>query len=100
MQPDEGPGHFVTIRPDGLTYIVGIEPVMPCGAGQPRTYGSQHEAFSAVRALWTDHRLPCRDMTICRNEPSKPRRITERFLFALKCWWSLNDPLLRRSSNV
>ena len=67
--PDEddtrppGARSFVTIRPDGLDYIVAIEPVLPTGEGKPRTFGSKHDAFFAARVLWTDHRLPVRDFT-------------------------------------
>lgn len=59
-QPDFA-GPVVVIRPvDGIAWTVGIE----C---QPRTYGSKHEAFGAARALWSDHRLPCRDMTVAET---------------------------------
>lgn len=57
-------GPFVCIRPLGLDYEVSIIPVLPTGEGEPRTYGSKIEAFGAARDLWTEHRLPCRDMTI------------------------------------
>lgn len=57
-------GPFVVIRPDGLDYIVGVEPVLPNGEGQPRAFSSKHEAFGAARDLWTEHRLPVRDCTI------------------------------------
>lgn len=58
-------GPFVCIRPAGdLAWSVSIEPIMPDGTGQPRTFGSKHEAFGAARELWEAHRLPCRDMTI------------------------------------
>lgn len=71
MPPDEEEeprprytGPFVVIRPDGLDYVVAVEPVLPNGEGQPRTFASKHDAFGAARVLWTEHKLPCRDMTI------------------------------------
>ena len=56
-------GSFVTIRPQGASYTVAIEPTPATGDGDPRTYGSKHEAFGAARDLWTEHRLPCLDLT-------------------------------------
>jgi len=70
MQPDEEEprprysGPFVCILPIGPDYEVSIQPVLPTGEGEPRTYGSKIEAFHAARDLWTAHRLPCRDLTI------------------------------------
>lgn len=67
-------GPFVCIRPVGLDYEVSIIPALPTGEGEPRTYGSKIEAFGAARDMWTEHKLPCRDMTIgdvartCREE--------------------------------
>ena len=70
MPPDEeGPrprysGPFVCIRPTAdLAWSVSIEPILPTGDGKPRTYGSKHEAFGAARDLWTEHKLPCLDLT-------------------------------------
>lgn len=67
MPPDDQPpydGPFVVIAPEGLTYTVKIEPSpLPSGDGEPRTYGSKHEAFGAAQALWSAHKLPCRDLT-------------------------------------
>lgn len=57
-------GPFVTIRPDGMEYIVAIEPTLPTGEGKPRAFGSKHEAFGAAQALFAAHKLPCRDMTV------------------------------------
>lgn len=61
--PRPTPAHFVVIRPDGASYTVAIEPPPLTGGGDPRTYGSKHEAFGAARDLWTHHRLPCLDLT-------------------------------------
>lgn len=68
MRPEEEarpsyPGPFVTIRPDGVSYAVAIEPPPATGDGDPRTYGSKHEAFGAARDLWTRLKLPCLDLT-------------------------------------
>jgi len=59
-------GPFVVIRAEaeGFAYQVSVEPILPTGEGEPRTFASKHEAFGAARDLWTQHRLPCRDMTI------------------------------------
>lgn len=68
MPPDESEplpaytGPYVVIRPDGLDYIVGIEPAT--GEGTARTYSSKHEAFGAARDLWTANGLPCLDLTV------------------------------------
>jgi len=57
-------GPFVCIRPaDDLAWSVSIEPILPTGEGEPRTFGSKHEAFGAARELWQAHRLPVRDFT-------------------------------------
>ena len=71
MRPDEEEPHprysgpFVCIRPAGdLEWTVSIEPILPTGEGEPRTYASKHEAFGAARELWSEHKLPCRDMTV------------------------------------
>ena len=56
-------GPYVTVRPIGTAYSVAIEPPPPTGDGEPRTFGSKHEAFGAARDLWTEHRLPCLDLT-------------------------------------
>jgi hypothetical protein len=66
-------GPFVCIRPvDGFSWSVGIEPILSTGEGEPRTYGSKSEAFGAARALWSDHRLPCRDMTVGETARAHP----------------------------
>ena len=57
-------GPYVTVRPIGTTYAVAIEPPLPTGDGEPRTFGSKHEAFGAARELWTANRLPLRDFTV------------------------------------
>ena len=58
-------GPFVCVRPAGdFLWSVGIEPILPTGEGEPRTYGSKSEAFGAARALWSDHRLPLLDLTV------------------------------------
>ncbi len=64
---------FVCIRPAGdLAWSVSIEPILPNGIGEPRTYGSKHEAFGAARDLWTEHKLPCRDFTIGETARAHP----------------------------
>lgn len=71
MQPDEEEprsrysGPFVCIRLAGdLAWSVSIEPILANGEGQPRTFASKHEAFGQARSWWTEHKLPCRDMTV------------------------------------
>lgn len=67
MPPDDEPlytGPYVTVRPFGTTYAVAIEPPPATGDGEPRTFGSKHEAFGAARELWTANRLPLRDFTL------------------------------------
>ena len=64
---DDGPlynGPYVTVRPVGIEWMVAIEPAPKTGAGEPRTFGSKHEAFGAARELWTANRLPLRDFTV------------------------------------
>ena len=56
-------GSYVTIRPDGLHYIVSIEPLLATGEGAPRSFDNKHEAFGVARDLWCDHRLPLLDLT-------------------------------------
>jgi hypothetical protein len=78
MPPDEEEprsrydGPFVVIRPEGLDYIVAVEPVLPTGEGEPRTFATKHDAFGAARVLWTEHRLPVRDCTIPETARAHP----------------------------
>lgn len=62
LPPYTGP--YVVIRLEGLSYTVGIEPMLPTGGGEPRTYSSKHEAFGAARELWIANKLPCLDLTV------------------------------------
>lgn len=58
-------GPFVCIRPvDGFSWSVGIEPILPTGEGEPRTYGSKHEAWGQMLSHARAHRLPVRDFTV------------------------------------
>jgi len=57
-------GPFVTLRPVGLTYSVAIEPRLPTGDGEPRSFDCKHTAWGAARDLWQRHRLPFRDLTV------------------------------------
>ena len=54
---------FVTLRPDGLRYAVAIEPRLPTGEGEPRSFVCKSEAWAEARSLWSDHRLGFRDFT-------------------------------------
>lgn len=59
------PAPCVTVRPDGPTFTVAIEPwPLPTGEGEPRTVGSKHDAWGAARELWTAHELPLLDLTV------------------------------------
>lgn len=62
-EPQTYSGPFVTLRADGPAFSVSIEPRLPTGEGQPRTFGSKHEAWGAARDLWTANRLPFADET-------------------------------------
>ena len=67
MPPDEEPpysGPYVTVRADGPTFAVAIEPPLHSGEGHPRTFASKHDAWGAARELWTVNRLPLRDFTV------------------------------------
>ena len=57
-------GPFVTIRPEGPAYTVGIEPPMPSGKVGPRSFATKDVAWGAARELWTANRLPLRDFTV------------------------------------
>lgn len=63
---DEGPpytGSFVVLRGDGLGWSVLIEPRLPTGDGEPRTFACKHTAWGEARELWERHRLPFQDKT-------------------------------------
>ena len=71
MPPDEEEprprysGPFVCIRRvDGFAWSVGIEPILPTGEGEPRTFGSKHEAWGQMLCLVSRHRLPLHDFTV------------------------------------
>lgn len=65
--PYDGP--FAVIRPEGPFYIVAIEPVMPCGAGEPQTYASKTGAWDAALAWCAQFRLPLRNECDTKNGP-------------------------------
>lgn len=64
-------GSFVVLRPvDGEAYQVAIEPPLPTGEGEARSYSSKHEAWGEARWLWQSLKLPFRDMTVCQTARS------------------------------
>ena len=62
-EPEPYNGRFVILRSEGYSFTVAIEPPLPTGEGQPRTFGSKHEAWGAARDLWSLNRLPFCDET-------------------------------------
>ena len=60
-------GPFVTIRPEGPAYTVGIEPPMPSGKVGPRSFATKDDAWGAARELWTANRLPQLDLTVAET---------------------------------
>jgi hypothetical protein len=56
-------GPVAEIRPDGVLYVVSVEPRLPNGDGEPLSYGSKHEAWGQMLAWAHQYRLPVRDLT-------------------------------------
>ena len=73
MPPDEDElrprytGPFVTIRPDGASYIVAILPVLSTGEGEPRAFSSKQDAWWQVMTYASAHRLPLLDLTVAET---------------------------------
>ncbi len=64
---DYGPEHsgsFVVLRPVGDCYRVAVEPPMPTGDAEPRSFASKHDAWGEARWLWQSLKLPFRDLTV------------------------------------
>jgi len=60
---------FVVIRQLGPhEFTVAIKPPLASGGGGSRTHAAKHRAFGKARTWWSEHRLPCRDLTVGAND--------------------------------
>ncbi len=57
-------GPFVVLASAGPCWIVSVDPPLPDGSGdRSQTFATKIAAWSYAQAIWTDHRLPLRDLS-------------------------------------
>lgn len=54
-------GSFVVLRPDGLDYVVTLEPPLPDLSVPPASFPCKSQAWGHARQLWSANRLPFRN---------------------------------------
>lgn len=85
IEPEAYTGPFVILYAVGMGWSVGVYPPLPDGLDRSRTFACKSEAWRYAQALWSEWRLPFKDLSAGNTGRDQSAiRARQKSLFPLK----------------